>query len=240
MDNFTLEANETILYRREGRLVNKNENLVGVLTTNTQNELILTNLQLIFIKKTKKLFSSEEVEVEMYPIEEIKFYNNIPQIIQNNTCVDIYLLNEEKTFDFHSRIEAHKFINKAHELLTGKSISTRGADKVKGAVNLIDSTLGINSVDTVKNVVENGVLGTIMGKGVRHPSKGSALKDILTTTKEIINKKTNSIESTQTQKESTSSFEDQVESLKKLKSLLDAGIITQEEFDTKKKQILNL
>ena len=32
----------------------------------------------------------------------------------------------------------------------------------------------------------------------------------------------------------------QIEMVKKLKELLDAGIINQEEFDTKKKEIMNL
>lgn len=36
------------------------------------------------------------------------------------------------------------------------------------------------------------------------------------------------------------SFDEQIETLKKLKDLLDAGILTQEEFDTKKKEIMGL
>jgi hypothetical protein len=36
------------------------------------------------------------------------------------------------------------------------------------------------------------------------------------------------------------SFDEQIETLKKLKDLLDAGILTQEEFDAKKKEIMGL
>ena len=36
------------------------------------------------------------------------------------------------------------------------------------------------------------------------------------------------------------SFDEQIEALTKLKSLLDAGILTQEEFDRKKKEIMDL
>lgn len=36
------------------------------------------------------------------------------------------------------------------------------------------------------------------------------------------------------------SIDDQIESLKKLKELLDCGILTQEEFDIKKKQIMEI
>ena len=41
-------------------------------------------------------------------------------------------------------------------------------------------------------------------------------------------------------KETTMSFDEQVEALKKIKDLLDSGILTQEEFDTKKKEIMGL
>ena len=36
------------------------------------------------------------------------------------------------------------------------------------------------------------------------------------------------------------SFDEQIEALTKLKSLLDAGILSQEEFDRKKKEIMDL
>lgn len=39
---------------------------------------------------------------------------------------------------------------------------------------------------------------------------------------------------------STMSIDEQIETLKKMKDLLDAGILTQEEFDTKKKEIMGL
>lgn len=42
------------------------------------------------------------------------------------------------------------------------------------------------------------------------------------------------------EKKPSLSFDEQIEALKKLKSLLDAGILTQEEFDTKKKEIMGL
>lgn len=36
------------------------------------------------------------------------------------------------------------------------------------------------------------------------------------------------------------SFDEQIEALKKLKELMDAGILTQEEFDAKKKEVMGL
>jgi len=45
---------------------------------------------------------------------------------------------------------------------------------------------------------------------------------------------------TQAEAKSSMSFEQQIETVKKLKELLDAGILTQEEFDAKKKEIMGL
>ena len=38
----------------------------------------------------------------------------------------------------------------------------------------------------------------------------------------------------------TFTFDEQIEAVKKLKGLLDAGILSQEEFDIKKKEIMGL
>ena len=54
---------------------------------------------------------------------------------------------------------------------------------------------------------------------------------------ELINKKQKNTESTATVSQAP---KDSLDELVKLKSLLDAGIITQEEFDAKKKQLLGL
>lgn len=241
MDYYDLQPNESLLYKSSGRLVNKNEKYLESLSTNTNTELILTNLHLIMIKKSKKLFAKEQVEHEIYPVGEIKVYNETPQIKQDNTRVEIFLISGEKVIDLFSKHEVRKFINKAYDLLTGKSTAVRGAGKVKGAVNLVDNALGINTVNTIKNVVENGVVSSVLGKGMRDKVKNSnVLTDVLNTTKDLMGKKVGDTESPQPEKDSTVPFENQIETLKKLKELLDTGIISQEEFDAKKKQILGL
>ena len=42
------------------------------------------------------------------------------------------------------------------------------------------------------------------------------------------------------QPQNTASFEEKIELVKKMKDLLDAGIITEAEFETKKKELLGL
>ena len=45
---------------------------------------------------------------------------------------------------------------------------------------------------------------------------------------------------TETQQIATTSVDDQLDTLKKLKALLDDGAITQEEYDAKKAELLNM
>lgn len=233
MTNYTLKPNESVLYNGNVRLEKRNG----------QVDFTLTNLNLVFVTSVKKLFSKEQIDIETYPVSEIKFYNNVPQIKQKDSRVEIYLTNNELVVLFTSMIEARKFVSSALHLLTGKTFSERSADRVKGAVNLIDETLGINTVNTIKNTLENGIMGTVVGSiGKKAPQvlkKGTSFKETVGFAKDLLsNKSTN--EDLTSNENSTSSLDNQVAALKKLKELVDAGILTQEEFELKKKQLLNL
>lgn len=234
MEDYSLQSNEAVLYKGEATFG----------SNRTRSELLLTNINIVVITKTKKLFSKEQVDLELFPVEEIKVYNDIPQIKQTDCKVEVYLTNTEITLSFDSKFAAHKFANAANKLITGKSMSERGAEKVKGAVNLVDNTLGISTVGTIKSVVENGVVGTVfggLGKKVQAQAKsGNTLTDILSATKNVLGKKTNEEERPRLETSPATSVDDQIETLKKLKDLLDTGIITKEEFDAKKKQIMGL
>lgn len=244
MEKYSLQPNESLLYKGECHLVNKNERPLDSLLSTENTELLLTNLNLVFIKKTKKIFAKGQVEVEVYEIENIKIYNEIPQIKQNESRVEIYLKNDEKILDFLSKHEARKFINITYELLTGKSKSARGVEKVKGAVNLVDNTLGIDTVNAVKSVVEKGVAGTILGgfgKKVSNATKStSTVKEALSITKELLGKKSTVEVAEKSEIKTTLSYGEQLKTIKEMKDLLDAGILTKEEFDAKKKEILGL
>ena len=226
MENYSLQANEVLLY--------KGEAYNGI-------EILLTNLNLIVIKKTQRIFKKAEVETFVYSKDDIKVYNNVPQVKQKEASVEIFLTFEEIKVDFYSRTEAHKFVNAVYELLTGKSTTTRGAEKVKSAIKLVDNTLGINTMDTVKNVMEKGIAGSILGgvgKKVGIGTKPSAIKETVGVAKDIIG--TTATITTSKTTETTEDYNEKIENVKKLKELLDAGILTQEEFDSKKKEILGL
>lgn len=226
MEHYNLQANESVLYKNH---ISYSKN------RRASCELILTNLNLVIISTTKKAFSKPQTEVESFPIEEIKVYNEVPQIKAKETTVEIYLTSTEFTITFSSMIEAQKFTNTAYKLITGKSLASRGADKVKSAINLVDNTLGVSTVETVKSVVEDGITGSILGgigkkmtKGVRGVTKGLVMSTKITETPP------------EPKTPVTMSYDEQIETLNKMKTLLDAGVLTQEEFDIKKKEILGL
>lgn len=226
MEHYSLQASESVLYKNH---VTYSKN------RRASCELILTNLNLVITTATKKAFSKPQTEVEVFSIEEIKIYNDVPQIKAKESTVEIYLTSTEFTVDFNSMIEAQKFSNAAYKLITGKSLATRGAEKVKNAINLVDNTLGVNTVEAVKGVVEDGIAGSILGgigkkmsKGMRGVTKGLVMST----------KVTESLPETQSSK--TMSYDEQIETINKMKALLDTGVLTQEEFDLKKKEILGL
>lgn len=232
MTNYILQPNESILYRGDVNLEKRN----------TSAELILTNLNLVFVITIRKFFTKNQIEVETHSIKEIKFYNNIPQIKQKNSHVEIFLTSDEITVSFSSIFEAGKFVNAALHLLTGKTMAERSANKVKGAVGLVDNTLGINTIGTVKNVLENGIAHSLLGGfGKKVPSlKGeTTVSKAVGIVKDLLEPQT-SQGSPSNSIPVSAPTDEQVKALKQMKELVDAGILTQEEFDAKKKQLLNL
>lgn len=158
----------------------------------------------------------------------------------------MYFTNQEYSFSLPSKLEAVKFHNKIMELLTGKSMSIRNSEKFKSAVNIVDDTLGIDSLGTVTSVLQNGVKGTIFnGITKKTATAKPSTKKIINSMLDVIgsdnsnNDNVISIESN-TNKTVKSINDEQIETIKKLKDLLDLGVLSQEEFDAKKKELLGL
>ena len=107
---------------------------------------------------------------------------------------------------------------------------------------MVDETLGISTVETVKEVLGNGLVGSLFsglkkGKSLASNGKNSSVvKEAAEIAKDVIHE----TRSDNTDKKEQLSYEEQIDALNKMKTLLDAGILTQEEFDTKKKEILGL
>lgn len=233
MDKYVLRSDEVLLYEKEVNVRNiKKANI----------NLILTNLYFV-LEITKKLgFRKYETIVKQYSVYDIKIYNDKPQIIQSKETVILYFASEELEISFESSFAASKFYNKAIETVTGKSVAIRGAGVVKKAIGLVDDTLGISITNTVAGVIENGMAKTLF-KGIGKHNNLNAKKE---NSSERVSKVTNVAKIvaksvTETYSDNTHrSMEQRIEEVKKLKELLDIGAISQEEFQTKKKELLEL
>ena len=242
MEHYQLQSDETVLYECGVTRVDKykKESFMDSFSVSPTTELLLTNKNIVLTTRTKKMFAKEQINVEIFPLSDVKNYNDMPQIKQNKINVEVYLTSGEIYLNFHTKLEAAKFYQIATQTLTGKSLATRGAEKVKGGIGLVDDTLGISTVDTVKGVLENGLVGALFsGFKKKKPTVGnntSTVKEVSETTKEIIKE----AKGNGTDQKEKLSYDEQIDVLNKLKALLDAGILTQEEFDAKKKEILGL
>lgn len=233
MKKYILQSNEVLLYENEVNV--KGFNKVNV-------NLILTNLYFVFEITRKIGFRKYETIVERYSVEDVKSYNNIPQIIQKKESVTLYFTNKELEIVFESSFAASKFSNKAIEAVTGKGMATRGADAVKKAIGLVNDTLGINITGTVAGVIENGVTKTLfkgIGKRTHSKDKNDNSSETVSTVANaatIVAKRVIETHNDNTDRP----MEQRIEEVKKLKELLDIGAISQAEFETKKKEILEL
>lgn len=243
MSSYKLDSRETVLYK--GTILNfsanEKHNSIG---STVSYELMLTNLNMIFVTKVKKILSKEEAFYIAKPIETIKIYEDKPQIKQKGTNFEVYFSDQEYTFSLPNKFEAIKLHNKIMELVTGKSVSVRNSEKFKSAVDLVDNTLGIDSLGTVTGVLQNGVKGVLFN-GISKSTDGSKLssKKIINKVLDVIvndsEKETKNIEQAKADKNHLIDDE-QIEAIKKLKDLLDLGVLSQEEFDAKKKELLGL
>ncbi|NLW19776.1 MAG: SHOCT domain-containing protein [Clostridiales bacterium] len=175
--------------------------------------------------KEKKMFSRDGVRVETFPVREVKTYNQVPQVKQLGGKVELYTLSKVMLIDFGNILTARKFVGLMYELLTGQTAAQRGADKVRGAMDVVDGALGINTVDAVVGLVGKSTPGGILGGLAKIALQQSAAPQPASVASGA--------------KSAALSLDEQLEALKKLKELLDNGIITQAEFESKKAQVMN-
>lgn len=227
MNQYTLAHDEVVLFKGSA-------NFNG---SGTSSEVFLTNLNLVQITRTKKLFAQETIDIKTYPTDEIKVYNGTPQVKQLGGKVEMYFTSTELMVDFGNLLIARKFVGIVYDFVSGTSGAQRSAEKVRGAVGVIDTALGINTIGTVAGMLGKSTPASILGglaKAVLsqpapvEPEHRNQIKNI------------NQTSAVQQENAPSLSLDEQIEALKKLKELLDAGIITQDEFDKKKAQIMNL
>ena len=141
MKNYLLKEDEVCLF--EARVYEQN--------TAKDYDFMLTNFNIV-------LFASGDDNIIVYPITEVKYYEGKPYIKINKNLVEIYLKACVLKCDFTKsgkHVVAQKFFNEFMKLLTGKSAFERVSDKFKETVEVIDNTLGINTIESAKNIIAN-------------------------------------------------------------------------------------
>lgn len=150
MENIQLQADEVILYEGGATSSTYKGNLKITLTSRR----IIIEKEIGLFKKTLEL-------VDTFNLDTIKVYNEIPQIKQKGSAVDIQADKQNVSLVFSGMFEAAKFSGKAMDAATGTTLAKRGAQKVKDAFDIVDDTLGLDTRGTIKGILENGVKGTI-------------------------------------------------------------------------------
>lgn len=220
MFNYSFREDEALLHNAKIKLDESDEIA----------ELYLTNLFITVIKTAK----SDESAKEAFPysVTEIKYYNGTPQIRRNGLHFDIFFLNTVISFSFLDKKDAKIFMSQTLTLLTGKTAVQRNVDSFNGLIGFIDETLDIDTTSTVKEaakaVKDKGIIGLFGVKAVARNKGANKNDNLLENKEEEIPKKT----------EKNDDFELQYNRLKKLKELYDAEILTKEEYEQKKKELL--
>ena len=225
MEHYTLQPDEAMLYHAD----------TFVLYDGKQEKttLLLTDKFFVFIVKRKKFLIKEEVTVEALAVDTVKLYKDAPNIIRKDNVVEVYFIGAERIISFYDKSEAKKFVAKALELLTKKNAFFRGIDKAKRVIEQVDESLGIDSVGIAKNVAEKGVAKALLLGKDKQKGKTETTTEVVKSAGGIFRRK-------ETKQLPPMSPQEQAEAVERLKQMLDNGVITQEEFDIKKKEYLGL
>lgn len=136
MEYYQLREDEVVLYKGKVVLYGKD------------TQIVLTNHNIVFIPEST-------AQTEIHSVEDIKIYKEQPQVKVKGNTVEIYFLTTEKEFKFKSIFEIPKFTNAVKNLLTGKTKTERGAEKVKKTINLVNETFNIDCVKGVGEIIKN-------------------------------------------------------------------------------------
>ena len=151
MGNIQLTAEEVVLYEGAATSSNYKGNLFVILTS-----------QRVIIEKEVGVFKKSKELVEDFSLGTIKLYNGTPQIKHKGSTVEIQTEAHNIRLAFSGLVEAAKFAGKAMDASTGSTLAKRSSQKVKDAFSMVDDTLGLDTREAIKGVLENGIKGTLL------------------------------------------------------------------------------
>ena len=124
--------------------------------------IITLTSQKIVIEKETGVFKKVREVVDNIGLENIKIYNGVAQVKQKISDVEIQTVDKNINVTFSGMIEARKFAGKLIDTVTGTTFAQRVSDKTKGAIDMVDDTLGVDTRGTIKGVLEQGIKGTLL------------------------------------------------------------------------------
>ena len=230
MEYYTLQSDESMIYRNDVQIFYDGKKQACT--------LLLTDKFFVCIIKQKKFLRKDEITVESYAVNTLKTYKDSPNIIRKNDIVELYFIGGERSVIFPDKGEAKKFVAKTMELVTQKSKLIRGIEKTKKVVSEVGDSLGIDK-EMAAGVAQNVAQGVAQA-GIKALFKKKSNDKNQVETTETLKLPTGIFRRKETKQLPPLSPEEQVAAIEKFKQLLDNGVITQEEFDAKKKEFLGL
>ena len=122
-----------------------------------------------------------DYEERKIPLSEIKVFEGQPQVKFYNETIELYLMNEVFAIIIQDKKQAKEFVSTINKQLTGKSAYERNTEKVGKAIGVIDKAFGINTVESMKEIITNGIGSKInifgkLGKKSNDKSKNKSEK----------------------------------------------------------------
>ena len=160
--NYQIEEDEVILYEGEVRYKAESNRIVKTVFTLTSK----------IFEQEKGFFKKQKELLDIICIDDIKIFNDELQCKQKLNELQIQTIKKNFSIIFDGFLEAKKVNTKILNAVTGTTIAKRGANKVKGALDLVDETFGIETRGIAKGLLENGIKGTIIN-GIEKKKKKS-------------------------------------------------------------------
>ena len=160
--NYEIEENEVILYEGFAEYKSESNKALNV-------SLVLTSKRMIF-EQEKGFFKKQKELIDIINLSDIKMFNGEVQCKQKLN--ELMIQTNKKNFSllFNGLIEAKKVNTIIINAVTGTTMAERGSEKVKGAFNIVDETLGLDTRGIAKGIIENGIKGTIIN-GIKKKDK---------------------------------------------------------------------
>lgn len=134
----------------------------GLFNRHKGSILVMLTSQKLALEREKGLFKKEKELVDIITLNTVKIHNGVAQIRQKGSSVEIQTVEMNIELIFTGMLEARKFAGKMVDAVTGTTLAQRNSEKIKGAIDIVDDTLGLDTRGTIKGILENGIKGTLL------------------------------------------------------------------------------